>query len=320
MNTQEVISSEESAKQNQISKRYASIIGVMPSSFSLAVKDLMLDEQEGLEVLSERSEFQVGRVLRGATALAVLYWASKTFCDEKMPKGWIYSSLQISRFYRPSTLAAILAYTYLFKRMKRVVNPEEWQFINDPLQKNIELVGLLGWHIPEVGPTVALLGGGMINVAFSCFSAHDRKGFADYRRLLKMKKQFINPAMEISHWGCSSIQVATQILLQSGFGVELTHKFIEGFREPEPLPGGERAKGPFVAVRRWLEEIAGATSTDSAHSQNGRIGDTQDAAALMEKMKMINKQGSLFNWIDKGAQHISPELTPDLLLDGVIFK
>ncbi len=319
MSMQGVLSSEESAKQSNISKRYASIIGIMPSSFSIAVKELMADEQNGLETLSEKSEFQVGRVLRGATALSVLYWASRTYCDERMPKGWIYSSLQLARLYRPSTLAAILSYTYLFKRMKRVVTPEEWQFINDPMQKNLELVGLLGWHMPEVGATAALLGGGMIHVAFSCFSAHDRKGFADYRRMLKMKKQFINPSLEVSHWGCTSVQVATQILLQSGFGVELTHRFIEGFREPEPLPGGERAKGPFVLVRRWLEEICGASTSESGTS-NGKIADAPDAAALMEKMKTINKQGSLYNWIDKSGQHISSELSPDLLLDGVIFK
>lgn len=321
MNTQEVLSSEESAKQNQIAKRYASLIGVMPSSFSIAVKDLMADEQQGLESLSERSEFQVGRVLRGATALAVLYWASKTYCDEKMPKGWIYSSLQLARFYRPSTLAAILAYTYLFKRVKRVVNPDEWQFISEPLQRNVELVGLLGWHLPEVGPTVALLGGGMVNIAMSCYSAHDRKGFADYRRMLKMKKQFMNIDQEISHWGCSSIQIATQILLQSGFGVDLTHQFIEGFRRPDPLPNGDRAKGPFVIVRRWLDEVAGTVSSEPmAGSSSSRVSDAPSAAALADKLKLINKQGSLYNWMDKTAQNISTDLSPDLLLDGVIFK
>lgn len=321
MNTQEVISSEESTKQSQIAKRYASLIGVMPSSFTIAVKDLMTDEQQGLDCLSERSEFQVGRVLRGATALAVLYWASKTFCDEKMPKGWIYSSLQIARFYRPGTLAAILAYTYLFKRIKRVVNPDDWQFISEPLQKNVEIVSLLGWNLPEVGPTVGLIGGGIINVALSCYSAHDRKGFAEYRRMLKMKKQFINPEQEINHWGCSSIQIATQILLQSGFGVEFTHLFIEGFRSPTPLPNGERAKGPFVVVRRWLEEIAGTANNESfSSSSNGHTTDLSGSVGLPEKLKLINKQGSLYNWLDKSAQHISTDLTPDLLLDGVIFK
>lgn len=322
MNTQEVITSEESEQQNRIARRYAQLIGVMPASFSVAVKELLIDEQNGLEHLSEKSEFQVGRVLRGATALSVLYWASKTFCIDKMPPGWIYSSLQMARFYRPSTLAVLLAYTYLFKRAKRVVKPEEWTYVAEPLQKNIEIASLLSWQLPEIGPTHGLLGGGMLHIAFACFSAHDPKGYAEYRRMLKMKKQLVNFSHEIQTWGCTCVQVASQILLQSGFGVELTHSFIEGFRDPAPLPNSPRAEGAFYLVRCWLEELAGVVQRPAAqgsHTQRNSMS-AQTNPNLVELLKVINKQGSLHHWLEKNAEHISADLTPDLLLDGVIFK
>lgn len=321
MNSHEVISSEDSERQIRVASRYAALIGAMPATFSTAIKELMVDDQHGLPCLSERSEFQIGRVLRGATALSVIYWAGRTFTEEKMPPGWIYSSLQIARFFKPSTLAALLAFTYLFKRAKRIIDPEEWQFISEPLQKNTEICALLGWHLPEVGSTVGLIGGAMTNIAFACYCAHDKRGFTEYRRLLRMKRQFQMPATELSNWGCTSLQIATQLMLQSGFGVDITHSFIEGFRDPLPLPNGERARGPFVAVHKWLRELAGTSPGTAGSTEQGQSNTSaSNNPILTEKLMTIHRQGSLYHWLEKGAADISAEATPNLLLDGVLFK
>lgn len=321
MSSASLISADDIEKQAQIARRYAQLIGVMPATFSSSIKELMDDESKALTTLSERSEFQVGRVLRGPTALALMYWASKTFCHDKMHPGWIYSSLQLSRFYNPSTLAAILAYTYLFKRVKRIVHPEEWSFISEPLQRNMEICGLVGWNLPEVGATNALLGGGVLHLAFACLSAHDRKGYAEYRRYLRIKKRAQDSEYEIKFWGCTSIQIASHILLLAGFGVTVSHLFLEGFREPEPIPGAPRAKGPFVLVRRWLEELARKNTGENEAAADKKtsliIGRTPDIA---EKLILIHKNGSLHHWLERGAEDIGPDKSPDLLLDGVIFK
>jgi hypothetical protein len=317
----EIPTSEESERQNSFARRYTQLIGVMPTSFSGAIKDLMDDQANGATVLSSRSEFQVGRVMRGPTALAVLYWGSKTFCPDKMPAGWIYSSLQLARFYQPATLAAILAYTYLFKRIKRIVNPEEWPLIGEPMQKNIEICGLLSWHINDIGPTIGLIGGGIMHAAFACYSAHDKKGYAEYRRYLKIKKLYQDPSYELKAWGCTSVQIASQLLLQAGFGIPFAHEFVEGFRDPEPIPNAPRASGPFVSVRRWLEELSGRSLQEShtAGSNSKNITDST-TPELVEKLKTIARQGSLHHWLQKGSEDIGPEQTPDLLLDGVVFK
>ncbi len=323
MSTSQVISAAESKQQSQISRRYANLIGTMPATFSSSIKELMGDDSKALSNLSEKSEFQVGRVLRGPTALALMYWASKTFCPHKMPPGWIYSSLQIARFYPPSTLATILAYTYLFKRVKRIVKPEEWQFISEPLQKNIEICALLGWNIPEVGSTHALLGGGILHLAFACYSAHDPKGYAEYRRYLKIKKLVQSSEFEIKTWGCTSIQIASQILLQAGFGVTLAHQFVEGYREPLPNSNTERAKNPFAMVRSWLQELATKNPSDNENTpHNGKSSQITNGTTpdLVEKLLLIQKNGSLHHWLEKGAEDISPDKSPDLLLDEVIFK
>ena len=323
MNMPEVASADDLEKQSRIARRYANLIGTMPATFSTAIKELMIDDNQALSALSERSEFQVGRVLRGPTALSLMYWASKTFCPEKMPSGWIYSSLQIARFYPPSTLAAILAYTYLVKRVKRIVNPDEWQFISEPLQKNLEICALLGWELPDVGSTYALIGGGMLSLAYACYSAHDHKGYAEYRRFLRMKKLLQNSEYEIKTWGCTSIEIASQIILQSGFGVPLAHLFAEGFRGPEPTQNSPRAKNPFYMVRCWLQELTIKNSSENENkSLNGENPEiTNDFTSdLIEKITLIQRSGSLHNWLEKNAQDIRPEKSSDLLLDEVIFK
>jgi hypothetical protein len=323
MTTPQVISADELDKQSRIARRYANLIGTMPATFSTAIKELMIDDNNQLSSLSERTEFQVGRVLRGPTALSLIYWASKTFCPDKMPPGWIYSSLQIARFYSPSTLASILAYTYLVKRVKRIVNPDEWQFISEPLQKNLEICALLGWHLPEVGSTHALLGGGMLNLAYACYSAHDCKGYAEYRRFLKMKKLLQNSEYEITTWGCTSVEIAAQIILLSGFGIPLAHQFVEGFRGPEPTQNALRAKNPFFVVRRWLQDLAIKNSSDSeSKTQNGNNPEIASVFTpdLTEKINLIQRNGSLHHWLEKGAQDINPDKSPDLLFDEVLFK
>jgi hypothetical protein len=84
MSSSESSLTSDTEQQNAIARRYVRLIGTLPSTFSVSIKELMEDQKNGLTELSTRSEFQVTRVMRGPTTLAVLYWCSKTFRSSKI--------------------------------------------------------------------------------------------------------------------------------------------------------------------------------------------------------------------------------------------
>lgn len=298
-------------------KRFARGAGPIPASFSTTVRSLHLDHASGDPSLSEMSAYQVKRVLSGPTALSCLYYAADCIYPEKLTATTSQlKCLDLARLFDPDTLAAILIVTYMAKRLQKLCPEEDWALTSELFYRNIDICAKLGVAYPTVGPCAALLGAAMPYIGFGMFLGHDRKGFAEYRRYLKMRKLFSDPEAEQKRWGCTSVEVGAAVMIDSGFDSQITKAFSEGFGSGDTK---QQDVWRFRVVRFWLEFL-GRDGNLKELELGGLSQDVRETLkSLASLLKELRDDDSRTAWPARGRDDISEELTPLLDLSDVVL-
>lgn len=285
----------------QTAKQYAAVIGAMPIAFSTTIRALMVDFQSGASELSENSKYQVGRLVSAPTIHAALGYLALTTKPREVAEIDQADPLSLANLFDPVTLAAAISQIYLFKRAKRICSQEDWRFLAEPWQKNIEVAMLLGNRGTDVGFGVGLLGVGMLYTAYSAFLAFDKKGFAEYRRHLKRQKILTDLAYEMKQWGCSCFQVASHIMLSLSFGRPLVGAWCEGFGFIPGL-GSFQTSGyttRFRFVRNWIDTVVKHEDAISKANVGIEGLDTKTTETLIESVRSLLEQTSEYRWLEK---------------------
>ena len=291
-------------------REYAQVLGLMPQTFVLAVRNLMIDMREGLLQPSPRSTFQIRRLLKAPTVLSSIYFATQTFMPKSLSKERPVTPLAMSHLYDPVSLGSLLALAYLFRRCRRICDAEEWKFISEPLQRNLEMGGLIGGREKEIGMGYGILTGSMLFVAFSTLLAKDKKGFTEYRRYLKKHARDIDPKYERAQWGCTSAQIAGNVLLSMGFGVNLAAglaaAFLIDLKSAPPKDGFVRR---FFAARSCISSVY----------NSGKLppfirGTKSDYHDLMDQLAELVDEGSTLKWLERAKDEIGDGKSPELVI------
>lgn len=294
----------------EIARHYSQLLGFIPQSFSGTVRSLIIDMREGLLQASPRSTFQIGRLLKAPTVLSSIYYATRSFLPNNLSKERPITPLEMVRLYDPLSLASLLALSYLYRRARRICDQDEWKFISQPWQRNLEIGALIGLRAKEIGMSYGILSGSMLFVAFSTLLANDKKKFTEYRRHLKKYSKDIDPEYERKQWGCSSAQVAANILLSMGFGVNLSAaiaaSYLVDFKTAKPKDSMVKR---FYTARACIIELYKNLSLPSLLKQSeGNYNDT------LNRIGQVIEKGSLYNWLERNKSEVGDGLTPEIII------
>lgn len=193
---------------------------------------------------------------------------------------------------------------------------DEWPFVGGPTQLTTDLAGHIGFAIPAISGTVSILGIGLWSLASAAYAAHDKKGFVEHRRALKIKKLTRSDEMEMERWGCCSYQIATVLAQALGFGIQFSDVMTRGL-SPDTRKSGSLDKEAyrFSIANIWVEALQ-TTGKIPNIAHKGEYYPSKGAVALLEeKIASLNANGSPFSWLDRGKEDISPDLTPVLFSD-----
>lgn len=188
-------------------KTIVSTMGEVPPVLRRAIKELHAGEQFGknkfLVNLMEQPLFK-GPV-RGA--VAILNNSSR---DD------IGSVSDLLKSFASPEIAALVTVIYLSGRAK-LVAPEAWALTVDLAQTQADVGVLLGKASGAITMASGLLIGPMRMFAYQLM-ARDAPGvLKQYRTELLAKCTWCNPAQEYKLWGCTNIQVASQLLAVLGY-------------------------------------------------------------------------------------------------------
>jgi hypothetical protein len=303
-----------SAASVQTANLYSRVIGATPQTFSLAIRNLVLDHSRGSGI-SPSTEFQLNRLLKAPTLLSSLFYAVKTFypsCFEYYNK---IRPLELAKQFDPLSLAALLGHIYLFRRCKRICNKDEWKHISEPLQRNLEITGKLAQNSKPVGLSTALVSA-FTWYAFAMLSAKSTAAFTEYRRYLKKKDIDVDTDYELRSFGCTSAQIASSILLNFGFGVKLVSDYQYAMNITQNKLPVNFTKYPFLLIRLWMGNLQSKIEQGQLPGQEFVALSDDLRKQLILDISACFKAGALYSWLEKGKDSLDAEVMAQLDLNA----
>lgn len=298
---------------------HVAAMGFIPTSFSTAIRLLMVDEKQGLVTTSPVSNFLMGRVLQSPTIKASFYYATLTYYGTEVNNTPYLSSAQLLRFFPPGEIAGILLNIFYFRRIKNFCKIST----NDPVFKNflldIELGRLVGEAIPKIGTLKGLLIGSLKFYSMAIFKFLDTEKFNTYMIHLKSTNQHYDNEMELQFWGCTHQQIGSQILQSLSFGLPLVHCYNLAFCKNDDRTYDTDPDSFSLAIaERWVNTLR-ETGKIPDFTHDGRLYPSQNKLhKLLYQVDELRSSGSKYKWIERGAEDIRPDTTPQLYQETLL--
>lgn len=295
------------------SRKHSELYGNIPSSFSTAIRALMKGQESEDGPARAQARWQLNRLLRTPSLLSPFYFATKTYHGTRMAGLSTVTPSNLIALYQPVDVAAIFGALYLYRRGRKLSDEKEWALLTADMHARCDLAGCVGFAIPNIGFPLALLAGSMRYLGMAAFMLHDQKGFAEYRRRLKISGKIADLKYETARWGCSHAQVASNLVINLGFSREIAQSVCNGFQMSE-LKFDRENSGPYAVrcAEEWISALArNPAPPDIVH--NGYFYPLkEDLQQLIVSTEPIRQHGSAFSWLEKKAQDLNCKTAPEL--------
>jgi len=299
-----------SAESWEEARAVAALIKAVPNSFSTCIRFLRADFEQKNPELSKGSKFYLLRLLKGPSVSAPLYFAALTYRPQQFEAHGAGIDA-ILKTFKPEEIASLLSLIYLYRAIRKGCDAEEWKFIDESVQLQADVCGLIGDAIPSLGLANAVLVGGLRPLSQALFLGIDKANFTKYRRAIKKAGIFADLSEEMRLWKCCFGQVASILAQPIGLGLQVSEFLSRGF-----LPEGhsvESTEATGVRVTdQWLISLLRTGKEPQIAHRVEFFPHAKDVAVLLERVGVIRQQGTLHHWLSKGKDSVSPETTPGL--------
>lgn len=301
-----------------IARKYADLLGSMPSIFTTAIRALKrlealgnVPKQEADNQIMEACSFLINV---SPSLKSVFYHAALDLHPEVLEKELNVKNLLLA--FTPCEIANILAITYLYRRVRKKCDPKEWTILTGKLHAHMEIGGIIGETINHIGTGNGVLIGAMRYISLVMFSFKDLKKYQEYRRRTADGDSLFDLAEETRRWGCNHMQVASILVQNAGLG--LVPSMGLGI---ESIPPGARALGPDVeeqllcwhATIVWTEAFHRTGAPPTTQSEEDVMFLPEDEAVEMKRrIWSIIRDGSTFDWIAKSKADLPEDVAEAL--------
>lgn len=297
-----------------VANQYAKLFGDIPASFITLVRTCMNSYENKDNKIEPAVAFELKRFIKSDSMRAPLYFYIKTFKPELLDLTKDFSKNCTSMF-KADEIAAVLPILCIFRRAQRLISEEDWKFIGPSLETKSEIGLHIGMAIPKVGAGFGLITGVIRYLGLMTFLIHDKKGFGEYRRHLKLKKLPYEYEYEISRWGCTHVQVAVNLLVGMGYPSKLAQAVQEGL-EAEELKK-ELKKTPLAygikVTEIWADALVDTGSLPGS-SHDGEYYPMKDEMDKMNELVALSlENGTQYAWLSKVKENINQDETPELM-------
>ena len=295
-------------------QRHLRRLNPLSALFTTCIRALNANEAENGVAnktgLNSSARTALSRLLASPTVTAHLYYLTKTLYPGRISNEKKASPEQIAEGYTPSELAVVLSIAYIYRILKKKIEPDQWQLFAVPMRKAIALGTLLGTSIPSIGLARGALTGALRYFAWGLFTTADKDKMKKYRVNLRVKKAMCSLEMEIEDWHTTHAHVGSLILQTFGFGIEGAGSYLNGLIKP--LDKVSEIEQKFRVTQLWIDSLllTGAPPTES-------IGDSYSlddnlVEAFVSSVQAIAEEEDYDRWLDKSRSDLGPEKSPEL--------
>ena len=278
--------------------------------FTVAIRSLMTDHYRLNASYGPASRFLAERLLNIPSVHAPLHSAALTFFSAKYAGKHFISTPELTQIFKPFDLAALFSALYLYRRLKKIVPPDEWGYISRLTSEQTEIGGHFGAAIPDIGIASAIICGGIRSIAFASFSIKDPKKFKEYRRHLRTHPAQYDREYERNAWQCDHLDITTLLLQRLGFGIELARSFYDAASDAKF--NDEEVSGQFSRFHACVDSLEALFKSETPSKDDFGDGslDEKVISSLLQEVRAIRKGGSQFAWLDKGkADYVAEDGT-----------
>jgi hypothetical protein len=303
--------SDQEAQSWQLARQVSNSIKPLPIAFTSSVRLLICDQLGNKGTIRPVTKFQVARIFRSNSFKAMLYYATKDLYPAAVKDKPFVSTGDMMALYSPADLASLIGMYVMYKKVRRLVDEQEWKQFKYDLNKQIFIGGQIGISIPKIGVGAGILTASMALLSLATLYSAEPKAFANYRRQLQKNSFKQDPKQEIEIWGCSSLQIATLNMSILGYGVEVSEALMKGLESARSF---HKLNNPmhldYYMARLWLH-----TFWDKQKQPNITIpGDYYPLEA--DRVKSVSAidgfKESDIHWFERNAEDVEESKTPQL--------
>lgn len=253
--------------------------------------------------------FKVSPTLR-----SILYLACKEFYPDEILQFEKPTITNILPLFTSDELSGIIASAFVYKRVVKQMDPNEWERLKDPVHMHYKLGAFTGDAFDEVGRGNGMFVCGLNYLSFLIFGIHDLKTFQKLRRELDKGDQLFDLKREEEEWGCNHLQVACVIAQKMGF--MQPHSFMSSSisLKADGVQTNLVPKETYEEIARWQAAIE---MTESLH-KNLKIEystkklkpilNSEQEDIIISSVKTIISEGIGLDWFEKTKEDIEEEI------------
>ncbi|MBN8549036.1 MAG: hypothetical protein J0M12_06955 [Deltaproteobacteria bacterium] len=289
-------------------RAYAGLLGRPHTLFTNAIRYLRNLTQHGTTVLSETEPYPLAVLLKSPSLRAILYYAAAALRKDELGKLPQLDGFGLLRVFPPDELAAILTTTYLFRKVKKIIDPRIWETLSQEIQIQMEAGFYIGTKMPAIGTSRGLLVGVIRYSALSLFSKKDPRNFKAFRRELNDKEKLFNIKGELTRWGCDHLQIASILLQSMGMGIPCA-KALAADSMPTEAEADSEEMLSWYAARAWIQSLIEDEKAPACFAAGSPFFcEGEVFANLQERVDSIYEMGSSFDWIEKTKEDLPKSL------------
>ena len=290
----------------QAARAYADILGRPHTLFTAAIRYLRSLSQNGTTILEDSEPYPLCMLLKSSSMRAVMYYAASALHKDALANQPNIDGFALFRVFAPDELASVLASTYIYRRLKRAVDPRVWESLSQEIQIQMEAGFHVGSKIPAIGSHRGLLMGVIRYCALGLFSIKDTRGFKQLRRELNDKEKLYLLDAETARWKCNHLQVASILIQSIGLGIPAAKALVS-----PGIPGADEVPDlhAWWAAKMWIQALLEEECAPKCFEEGSPFHlSGEPFANLQERVDSIYEMGSSFDWIDKTKDDLPKQL------------
>ena len=303
-----------------VARSHVQSFGRIPPVFTLAIRSLMADHYKNLDHSSSASIFLVNRLLLSPSMKSVIYHAVLTFHGETIANTPYLTCADLVRMFKPGDLASIIGISYYFRLFKRKLfrgNEETaWNDLSRRILDDIDLGGFVGYCIPQITAGVGIISGSYLSLAQAMFLLLDREPAEKYVSQIALDGLRPDFAYELKTWGCTSAQLAGNMLQNIGFGMPWMNAAITNYAFLDETPvlemGKDIAMNQFKFAIYWIDTLRKTGLAPTIKIPAEFYPSKQDMFKVLYLCGQLAEKGTRFGWVNRSKDDISPSYTPQL--------
>lgn len=300
-------------------RAYAGLIGPPHRLFSNCVRYLreLGEKTDNAQLPSTLAiKYPISTLIHSPSFKSVIYYAAAALHPKELKSLPALTPGTLLTVFTPDELAAVVAITYIYRRVKKAVPATVWEGVCGEVHIQMETGFHVGRHVRAISSGRGIMVGALRYITLSLFSKRDARGYKLYKRHLHEKELLFDIADEMTRWKCNHLQIASSIMQTLGLGIGAASGLVASeFPTHSQNAHQLREAQAWFAIRVWIQSLLEKECAPKELAAQAAFNMKQEHfEEVQKKVEAIYENGSSFDWIDKSKSDLPKELDEALTL------